>query len=125
MLGGKRRTFDPEHKGKAGWLVVAIGRPVAVLGRKLGVVKQTPGNCVKAYRPVARPATRLRARPNGPRWRGCPVPSAQIMRSSSATRYCGGNRFDPQCSHLFGATCSAFEESACTTRSLIRRRMSR
>ena len=31
-------------------MVVNTGRPVAVVARELGIVEQTPGNWVKAYR---------------------------------------------------------------------------
>lgn len=49
-MGSKRREFSPEYKDEAVKLVVNTGRPVAVVARELGVVEQTLGNWVKAYR---------------------------------------------------------------------------
>ena len=50
IIGSKRREFTPEYKDEAVKLVVDTGRPVAVVARELGVVEQTLGNWVKAYR---------------------------------------------------------------------------
>lgn len=49
-MGSKRREFTPEFKDEAVKLVVNTGRPVAVVARELGIVEQTLGNWVKAYR---------------------------------------------------------------------------
>ncbi len=49
-MGNRRREFTPEYKDEAVKLVVNTGRPVAVVARELGVVEQTLGNWVKAYR---------------------------------------------------------------------------
>ena len=45
-----RREFTPEFKDEAVKFVITTGRPVAVLARELGIVEQTLGNWVKAYR---------------------------------------------------------------------------
>lgn len=49
-MGSTRREFTPEYKDEAVRLVINTGRPVAVVARELGVVEQTLGNWVKAYR---------------------------------------------------------------------------
>ena len=49
-MGSRRREFSPEFKDEAVRLVVNTGRPVAVVARELGIVEQTLGNWVKAYR---------------------------------------------------------------------------
>jgi EAL domain-containing protein (putative c-di-GMP-specific phosphodiesterase class I)/transposase-like protein len=50
IMGSKRREFTPEYKDEAVKLVINTGRPVAVVARELGIVEQTLGNWVKAYR---------------------------------------------------------------------------
>jgi transposase len=59
IMGSQRREFSPEYKDEAVKLVVNTGRPVAVVARELGIVEQTLGNGVKAYRFVRRLATAL------------------------------------------------------------------
>ncbi len=49
-MGSKRREFTPEYKDEAVKLVINTGRPVATVARELGIVEQTLGNWVKAYR---------------------------------------------------------------------------
>ncbi len=49
-MGGKRREFTPEYKDEAVRLVINTGRPVTVVAREPGIVAQTLGNWVKAYR---------------------------------------------------------------------------
>lgn len=49
-MASKRREFTPEYKDEAVRLVINTGRPVAVVARELGLVEQTLGNWVKAYR---------------------------------------------------------------------------
>ena len=49
-MGNKRREFTPEYKDEAVKLVVNTGRPVATVAGELGIVEQTLGNWVKAYR---------------------------------------------------------------------------
>jgi transposase-like protein len=44
------REFTPEYKDEVVRLVINTGRPVAVVARELGIVEQTLGNWVKAYR---------------------------------------------------------------------------
>lgn len=50
IMGSTRREFTPEYKDEAVRLVVNTSRPVAVVARELGIVEQTLGNWVKAYR---------------------------------------------------------------------------
>jgi transposase len=50
IMGSRRREFSAEFKDEAVRLVINTGRPVAVVARELGVVEQTLGNWVKAYR---------------------------------------------------------------------------
>jgi transposase len=49
-MGNKRREFTPEFKDEAVKLVINTGRPTAVVARELGIVEQTLGNWVEAYR---------------------------------------------------------------------------
>ena len=49
-MGSKRRKSTPEYKDEAVKLVSDIGRPVAIVARELGIVEQTLGNWVRAYR---------------------------------------------------------------------------
>ena len=49
-MGSQRRVFTPEFKDEAVKLVINTGRPVAVVARELGIVEQTLGNWVKAWR---------------------------------------------------------------------------
>ena len=49
-MENKRREFTPEHKDEAVKLVIDTGRPTAIVARELGIVEQTLGNWVKAYR---------------------------------------------------------------------------
>ena len=50
IMGSKSREFTPEYKDEAVKLVINTGRPTAVVARELGIVEQTLGNWVKAYR---------------------------------------------------------------------------
>ena len=50
LMGSKRRKSTPEYKDEAVKLVTNIGRPVAIVARELGIVEQTLGNWVRAYR---------------------------------------------------------------------------
>ena len=49
-MGNRRREFTPEFRDEAVKLVINTGRPVATVARELGIVEQTLGNWVKAYR---------------------------------------------------------------------------
>lgn len=49
-MGSQRRAYTPEYKDEAVKLVINTGRPVAIVARELGIVEQTLGNWVKAYR---------------------------------------------------------------------------
>jgi transposase len=46
----QRRRFSPQFKAEAVQLVIETGRPIAQVARELGVVEQTLGNWVKAWR---------------------------------------------------------------------------
>jgi transposase len=50
IMGNKRRECTPEYKDEAAKLVINTGRSTAVVARELGIVEQTLGNWVKAYR---------------------------------------------------------------------------
>jgi len=50
IMGSRRREFTPEYKDEAVKLVINTGRPVATVARELGIVEQTLGNWVKAFR---------------------------------------------------------------------------
>lgn len=45
-----RRSYSPEFKAEAVKLVIETSRPIALVARELGIVEQTLGNWVKAYR---------------------------------------------------------------------------
>ena len=49
-MGRQRRAFSPEFKDEAVKLVVNTGRPTAQVAKEIGVVEQTLGKWVKAYR---------------------------------------------------------------------------
>ena len=49
-MGSKLRGFSREFKDEAVRLVINTGRPVATVVRKQGIVEQTLGNRVTAYR---------------------------------------------------------------------------
>jgi transposase len=49
-MPAQRRRFSPQFKAEAVQLVIESGRPVAHVARELGVVEQTLGNWVKAWR---------------------------------------------------------------------------
>jgi transposase len=46
----QRRKFSPQFRAEAVQLVIETGKPVAEVARDLGVVSQTLGNWVKAWR---------------------------------------------------------------------------
>jgi transposase-like protein len=46
----RRRKFSPQFKAEAVQMVVETGKPIAEVARDLGVVAQTLGNWVKAWR---------------------------------------------------------------------------
>jgi transposase-like protein len=46
----QRRKFSPQFKAEAVQMVVETGRPIAEVARDLGVVAQTLGNWVTAWR---------------------------------------------------------------------------
>ena len=46
----RRRKFSPQFKAEAVQMVVESGKPIAEVARDLGVVAQTLGNWVKAWR---------------------------------------------------------------------------
>ena len=46
----KRRKFSPQFRAEAVQLVIESGKPVAEVARDLGVVAQTLGNWVTAWR---------------------------------------------------------------------------
>ncbi len=45
-----KRSYSPEYRAEAVRLVIDSSRPIAVVARELGIVDQTLGNWVKAYR---------------------------------------------------------------------------
>ena len=49
-MGSKRGEFTPEFEDEAVKLVINMGRTVATVARELGIVEQTLGNWVKAFR---------------------------------------------------------------------------
>ena len=49
-MGSQRRAFTPEFKDEAVKLVINTGRPIATVAKELGIVEQTLGNWVKAFR---------------------------------------------------------------------------
>jgi len=46
----KRRNYSPEFKEEAVKMVIETSRPIAQVAKELGVVEQTLGNWVTAYR---------------------------------------------------------------------------
>jgi transposase len=46
----QRRRFSPQFKAEAVQMVIETGRPIAEVARDLGVVAQTLGNWVTAWR---------------------------------------------------------------------------
>jgi transposase len=46
----QRRKFSPQFKAEAVQMVIETGRPIAEVARDLGVVAQTLGNWVQAWR---------------------------------------------------------------------------
>jgi transposase len=50
IMKSQRRAFTPEFKDEAVKLVVNTGRPVARVARELGLIEQTLGHWVNAYR---------------------------------------------------------------------------
>jgi transposase len=46
----QRRKFSPQFRAEAVQMVIETGRPIAQVARDLGVVEQTLGNWVKAWR---------------------------------------------------------------------------
>jgi transposase len=46
----RRRKFSPQFKAEAVQMVIETGRPIAEVARDLGVVAQTLGNWVTAWR---------------------------------------------------------------------------
>ena len=50
MTSSKRRKFSPQFKAEAVQMVVETDRTIAEVARDLGVVEQTLGNWVKAWR---------------------------------------------------------------------------
>lgn len=56
----RRRKFSPQFRAEAVQLVIETGKPVAEVARDLGVVAQTLGNWVKAWRDAnPEPETKL------------------------------------------------------------------
>nr|WP_141871513.1 transposase [Microbacterium saperdae] len=49
-VGNQRKAYTPEYKDEAVRLAISTGRPVATVARELGIVEQTLGNWVKAYK---------------------------------------------------------------------------
>lgn len=49
-MAGKYRTFSPEFREEAARMVVETSRPIADVGRELGVSETSLGNWVRAYR---------------------------------------------------------------------------
>lgn len=49
-MSQKRRSFSPEFKDEAVKMVLDGPRPVAVVARELGLVENTLGNWVNAYK---------------------------------------------------------------------------
>jgi len=46
----RRRKFSPQFKAEAVQMVIETGKPIAEVARDLGVVAQTLGNWVQAWR---------------------------------------------------------------------------
>jgi transposase-like protein len=49
-VAGKYRTFSPESREEAARMVIETSRPIAEVGRELGVNETSLGNWVRAYR---------------------------------------------------------------------------
>ena len=49
-MAERRRKFSPQFKAEAVQMVIETGRPIAEVARDLGVVAQTLGNWVTAWR---------------------------------------------------------------------------
>ncbi len=49
-MGNQRKAYTSEYKDEAVKLVINTGRPIATVARELGIVEQTLGNWVKAFR---------------------------------------------------------------------------
>ena len=49
-MSQQRRKFSPEFKDEAVKLVIETSRPIAQVAKELGIVEQTLGNWVSAYR---------------------------------------------------------------------------
>jgi transposase-like protein len=49
-VAGKYKTFSPEFREEAARMVVETSRPVADVGRELGISETSLGNWVRAYR---------------------------------------------------------------------------
>jgi transposase len=49
-VSGKYRKFSPEFREEAARMVVETSRPIAEVGRELGVNETSLGNWVRAYR---------------------------------------------------------------------------
>lgn len=49
-MAQRRRKFSPEYKDEAVKMVIETSRPIAEVARELGVLEQTLGNWVNAYR---------------------------------------------------------------------------
>lgn len=46
----KRRSYSPEFKEEAVKMVIETSRPIAQVAKELGIIEQTLGNWVTAYR---------------------------------------------------------------------------
>jgi transposase len=72
----RRRKFSPQFKAEAVQMVIETGKPIAEVARDLGVVAQTLGNWVKAWRDVnPEPETAL-----------SPVERARVMEMEEEIR---------------------------------------
>ena len=49
-MPAQRRKFSPQFKAEAVQMVIETGKPIAEVARDLGVVAQTLGNWVQAWR---------------------------------------------------------------------------
>jgi transposase len=49
-VSGKYRKFSPEFREEAARMVIETSRPIAEVGRELGVNETSLGNWVRAYR---------------------------------------------------------------------------
>lgn len=49
-MRNQRRAYTPDYKDEAVKLVINTGRPIATVAKELGIVEQTLGNWMKAFK---------------------------------------------------------------------------